>query len=67
MEAMYGDDLTDVQEKIITVWIAKIRKKIKPFGMSIETKFRAGYRLTDETKQIIRDAISPIAQDRRDV
>jgi two-component system cell cycle response regulator CtrA len=67
MEAMYGDDTGDVQEQIITVWIAKIRKKIKPFGMSIESKYGIGYRLTDETKQIIRDAISPIAKEGDDV
>ncbi len=47
-EFVYHDEFDDPPEmKIIDVFICKIRKKIFPFGMVIETIHSAGYRLND--------------------
>jgi two-component system, cell cycle response regulator CtrA len=37
-------------EKLIQCIVCKVRGKIKPFGLSIETVWGIGYRLTNETR-----------------
>jgi two-component system cell cycle response regulator CtrA len=36
--------------KIVDVFICKIRRKLKPYGISIETSWGNGYYLTDESR-----------------
>lgn len=57
MSDAYADlyDLGDEPEiKIVAVFVCKIRKKMKPFGLTIETQFGVGYRVPPETRQAIR-------------
>ena len=48
-------------EKIIDVWICKMRKKLAKQGISIETEWGQGYYLTDETKAKLRSMLSVAA------
>ncbi len=41
-------------EKIIDVFICKLRKKLSEFGIVIETAWGRGYSLTEESRVIIR-------------
>jgi two-component system cell cycle response regulator CtrA len=41
---IYGYD-TDIGEKIIDVWLCKLRKKLGPDGIEIETKWGRGMRM----------------------
>jgi two-component system, cell cycle response regulator CtrA len=59
MEAMYADRDHEANEKIVDVWICKMRKKLKPLGMKIESRRGLGYRIPEETKQIIRNSMLP--------
>lgn len=43
---LYWLDQDEPALKIIDVWICKIRKKVKPLGMSIQTLWGRGYRLS---------------------
>lgn len=59
--ALYGHyterDMPD--QKIIDVFMCKLRKKLAPHGITIETDWGRGYHLSDETKQIITDLLTP--------
>jgi two-component system cell cycle response regulator CtrA len=55
MAALYSDRIEDeVEIKIVDVFICKIRAKLKPFGIGIETRWGEGYFLTSETKAAVR-------------
>lgn len=48
MMAMYCDRIDEDPEiKIVDVFICKLRKKLKPFGVSIGTIWGQGYSLAD--------------------
>lgn len=48
MAALYSDRPDDDPEmRIVDVFICKIRKKIEPFGVNIQTVWGQGYALTD--------------------
>ncbi|WP_448031522.1 helix-turn-helix domain-containing protein [Bradyrhizobium liaoningense] len=53
MVGLYGDrpDL-DPEIKIVDVYVCKARKKLKRFGVEIETVWGRGYRLSAESKAI---------------
>lgn len=58
MAALYRDTSKDEAEiKIVDVFICKIRKKLKPFGISIETRWGVGYYLTPAAKALIHAAL----------
>lgn len=38
--------------KIVDVFVCKLRKKLKPYGIEIETLWGQGYRMTPESKAI---------------
>jgi two-component system, cell cycle response regulator CtrA len=59
MDAMYGGLDDQANDRIIDVWINKIRKKLKPFGIRVESKWGHGYGLSEGTKQIIRNSLLP--------
>ena len=53
--ALYGHEVDGGAEpKIIDVFICKIRKKLKPFGIEIGTMWGRGYRLDPEMKARMR-------------
>uniref|UniRef100_UPI00333BC414 helix-turn-helix domain-containing protein n=1 Tax=Mesorhizobium sp. M0050 TaxID=2956861 RepID=UPI00333BC414 len=48
MQAIYSAGADDEPEpKIVDVFVCKIRKKLKPFGVQIETVWGQGYSLRD--------------------
>lgn len=59
MTALYSDRLEDdVEEKIIDVFICKMRKKLSPLGIQIETMWGEGYFLKEETKTRLRELMA---------
>lgn len=62
MSALYRADARDEAEiKIVDVFVCKARKKLKPFGVEIETRWGEGYYLTPAMKAFVRDYITPAA------
>lgn len=58
MDQIYSDSFHATGElpelKIIDVFICKLRKKLKAFGIVIDTQWGQGYALTPASKDIIR-------------
>lgn len=55
MAVLYRDNAAEeAEEKILDVFICKIRKKLKPFGIEILTRWGVGYQLSGETKKAVR-------------
>lgn len=54
-QVMYGlrDDPPEV--KIMDVWVCKLRKKLKPWGVLIETVWGRGWTISDEVRDRIAD------------
>jgi two-component system cell cycle response regulator CtrA len=62
MAALYRDFGKDEPEpKILDVFVCKIRKKLKPFGIEILTLWGIGYRLTAESRALL----APLLPDER--
>jgi two-component system cell cycle response regulator CtrA len=62
-EFVYQDEFNNPPEmKIIDVFICKIRKKVFPFGIKIETIHSAGYRMVDPAlfSRVIDGKIEPL-------
>lgn len=59
MTVLYGDrpNGIDVEIKIIDVFVCKMRKKLKSFGIEIETVWGQGYRLLAPSKAIAADLL----------
>lgn len=48
MAALYSDRADDqIEPKIVDVFVCKIRKKLRPFGIQIDTVWGKGYALAD--------------------
>lgn len=63
-DQIYGDDPDGGPElKIVDVFICKLRKKLTPYGVAIETIWGRGYRMTAQTKARVQ---ALIAADRGD-
>lgn len=61
MAALYRDRGADEPEmKIVDVFICKLRKKVRPFGLEIGTRWGVGYHMTAEMKARAR-AMLPAA------
>jgi two-component system cell cycle response regulator CtrA len=57
MAALYGNFGKDEAEiKIVDVFICKLRRKLKPFGIEIKTVWGQGYMLTAETRAKLRES-----------
>ncbi|MGU3666136.1 helix-turn-helix domain-containing protein [Methylobacterium sp. A49B] len=59
MAALYSDRAGaegEVEPKIVDVFVCKIRKKLKPFGVEIRTVWGQGYTLDPETRAAYRQA-----------
>ena len=55
MAALYVDLGKDEAEpKIVDVFICKIRKKLKPFGVEIKTVWGQGYSLAEKSRAVIK-------------
>lgn len=51
MTALYSGRIDDgAEEKMVDVFICKIRKKLKPFGVAIETVWGRGYQVSAEIR-----------------
>jgi two-component system cell cycle response regulator CtrA len=59
MAGLYADKPFggEAEPKIVDVFICKARRKLKPFSIKIETVWGQGYRLTPETKAIVRSML----------
>lgn len=58
MLALYSDNPDDPpDEKIIDVFVCKIRKKLEPFGVEIKTHWGRGWSMSTESKNEIRALI----------
>jgi DNA-binding response OmpR family regulator len=59
MDILYGlgPDADVAEEKIIDVFICKLRKKLDPFDIPVETNWGQGYFMTEASKQRARDLI----------
>ena len=53
---LYGDRLDQPDPKIVDVFICKIRKKLAPFEIEIETLWGRGYRLSDRSRAQLRSS-----------
>lgn len=59
MAALYSDRAGaegEVEPKIVDVFVCKIRKKLKPFGVEIRTVWGQGYTLDAQTRAAYRPA-----------
>lgn len=55
MAALYQPGVDDEPEiKIIDVFVCKVRKKLRPFGINIETVWGVGYRMTPAAKAVAK-------------
>lgn len=57
MDGLYGDNGMRPGDKIIDVLICKMRKKLDPYGILIETVWGNGYQLTKDARLLARAAI----------
>jgi DNA-binding response OmpR family regulator len=56
MSALFSLDVDDPpEEKILDVWICRMRKKLKPFGIEIKTHHGVGYDMPEVSKARARD------------
>jgi two-component system cell cycle response regulator CtrA len=59
MTAVFSDRIDDPPEqKIIDVWMCKIRKKLKPYGIEIETCWGVGYAMSEACKMRARQLMA---------
>lgn len=59
MAALYSDRAGaegEVEPKIVDVFVCKIRKKLKPFGIEIRTVWGQGYALKPDIRSVYRTA-----------
>lgn len=64
MDALYSDkpDGDEPEIKIVDVFICKLRKKLRPYGIEIQTIWGRGYALPDEVRARFRQISNPEAQ-----
>lgn len=59
LDIVYDDPLKDKPAvKIVDVFVCKIRRKLEPFGVGIETLWGRGYFLTPETKAAVKGLLA---------
>lgn len=54
IDVIYGCRAEPAGEKIMDVFIHRMRKKLKPYGIEIETVWGHGYRLPPESKAALQ-------------
>jgi DNA-binding response OmpR family regulator len=55
MAALYSDRVAQPDVKIISVFILRMRKKLKPFGVEIRTLWGVGYALDEATRSRFKE------------
>ena len=50
MCALYGDRPNPPHDKIIDVFVCKLRRKLAPLGIKIDTRFGEGFEIPEESK-----------------
>lgn len=58
MSVLYLHDQDEADIKIVDVWVCKMRKKLKPYGIEIATQWGEGYFLPPESKMSAQAALS---------
>ncbi|MDR3488759.1 MAG: winged helix-turn-helix domain-containing protein [Bradyrhizobium sp.] len=60
MTALYRDQNRDeAEQKIVDVFVCKVRKKLKPFGVVIRTIWGVGYAIDEPARGILNQALGP--------
>ena len=60
MAALYRDEGRDEAEpKIVDVYVCRMRKKLKPFGIQIRTVWGVGYAMDPAAKEIVASILDP--------
>ena len=52
MSELYWDKDEEPEPNIVDVWVCKVRSKIKPLGVSIETHWGRGYSISSKAQII---------------
>lgn len=55
MAALYSDRLDPPEDKIVSVYIFKMRRKLKPFGIEIRAVRGVGYALDERTRERFKE------------
>jgi two-component system, cell cycle response regulator CtrA len=59
MNALFSTDVDEApDEKILDVWICKMRKKLKPHGIEIKTNWGECWEMPESSKEIARQLMS---------
>ncbi len=53
LEALYMHEQDEAEIKIVDVWICKMRRKLKPFGIEIKTVWGRGFAMPPASRAII--------------
>ncbi|WP_296741390.1 helix-turn-helix domain-containing protein [Mesorhizobium sp.] len=53
MEVLYMHKQDEAEIKIVDVWVCKMRQKLKPWGIRIETVWGRGYAMPSASKAIV--------------
>ena len=60
MTALYRDLHRDEAEiKVIDVFVCKVRKKLKPFGITVRTVWGVGYAIDEPQRGLLNRALDP--------
>jgi two-component system cell cycle response regulator CtrA len=57
MGALYFHKQDEAEIKIVDVWVCKMRRKLKPYGIVIETQWGQGYFIPAESKAIAQSLL----------
>lgn len=57
VEVAYATEIEQPMHQTISVMICNIRKKLRPHGLDIKSRFGYGYGLDDHTLRVVRDVI----------
>jgi DNA-binding response OmpR family regulator len=59
MTALFSLEIDDPpEEKILDVWVCKMRKKLTPYGIEIKTHWGVGYEMPEESKARARELMA---------
>jgi two-component system cell cycle response regulator CtrA len=67
VSAIYLHKQDEAEIKIIDVWVCRMRRKLKPYGITIETVWGQGYRLPPESRAIAEKLLAEANQQLRSV
>jgi two-component system cell cycle response regulator CtrA len=50
MTALFGDRIDDPPDiKMVDLWVCKMRQKLKPFGITIDTVWSSGHKMPEKS------------------